>query len=78
MEKNVYQKTSYAKSEYFNIGFTTDDIKASSSQLDQETIAQRMRIFIKHLKLKVLELEDDICIHKIKLSNICDRERFSF
>ena len=39
---------------------------------------QRMGIFMKHFKLKVLESEEDISIHKNKLSNICDREQFTF
>lgn len=39
---------------------------------------QRMGIFMKHFKLKVLESEEDISIQKNKLSNICDREQFTF
>ena len=39
---------------------------------------QRMGIFMKHFKLKVLESEEDISIHKNKLSNICDREQSTF
>lgn len=39
---------------------------------------QRMGIFMKHFKLKVLESEEDISIQKNKVSNICDREQFTF
>ena len=39
---------------------------------------QRMGIFMKHFKLKVLESEEDISIQKNKLSSICDREQFTF
>ena len=39
---------------------------------------QRMGIFMKHFKLKVLESEEDISIQKNKLSSICGREQFTF
>ena len=37
-----------------------------------------MRLCMKHFKLKVIELEEEITIHKRKLKNICDGERSTF
>ena len=37
-----------------------------------------MSICITHFKLKVIELEEDTAIHKDKLRNICEGERFKF
>ena len=64
--------------EHFNIGFATNDIKESLCQLDQKTITEKMSLCITHFKLKVIELEEEIVIHKDKLRNICDGERLTF
>ena len=37
-----------------------------------------MSICIAHFKLKVIELEKDVAIHKDKLRNICDGERLTY
>ena len=66
------------KSEHFNIAFASNDIKESLCQLDQKTITEKMSFCITHFKLKVIELEEEIAIHKYKLRNICDGERFTF
>ena len=78
MGKNVYPKNLDIKSEHFNIAFTTNDIMESLCQLDQKTITKKMSLCITHFKLKVIELEEEIAIHKDKLRNICDGERFTF
>ena len=78
LEKNVYPKNLYIKSEHFNIAFATNDIKESLCQLDQKTITEKMSLCITHFKLKVIELEEEIAIHKDKLRNICDGERLTF
>ena len=78
LEKNVYPKNLDIKSEHFNIAFTTNDIKESLCQLDQKTITEKMSLCITHFKLKVIELEEEIAIHKDKLRNICDGERLTF
>ena len=78
MEKNVYPKNLDIKSEHFNIAFATNDIKESLCQLDQKTITEKMSLCITHFKLKVIELEEEIVIHKDKLRNICDGEQLTF
>ena len=78
LEKNVYPKNLDIKSEHFNIAFATNHIKESLCQLDQKTITEKMSLCITHFKLKVIELEEEITIHKDKLRYICDRERFIF
>ena len=40
------------------------------SQLDQKTITEKMSICITHFKLKVIELQEEIAIHKSYL-NLC-------
>ena len=69
MEKNVYRKNLDIKSEHFDIAFATNDIKESFCQLDQKTITGKMSLCITDFKLKVIELEDVIAIHKDKLRN---------
>ena len=72
LEKNVYPKNLVIKSEHFNIAFATNDIKESLCQLAQKTITEKMNLSITHFKIKVIELEEEIAIHKDKLRNICD------
>ena len=78
MEKNVYPKNLDIKWEHFNIAFATNDIKESLYQLDQKTITEKMSLRITHFKLKVIELEEEIAIHKDKLRNNSGGERFTF
>ena len=78
MEKNVYPKNFDIKSEHFNVAFATNDIKESLCQLDQKTITEKMSLCITHFKLKVIELEEEIAIHKDKVRNVCDGERLTF
>ena len=78
MERNVYPKKLDIKSEHFNIAFATNDIKKSLNQLDQKTVTKKMSVCITYFKLKVIELKEDIAIHKDKLRNICDGEQFTF
>ena len=77
MESNVYTKNLDIKSEYFNIAFATNDVKKSLCLLDQRTNTETMSLCITHFKLKVIELEEEIVIHKDQLRNICDGERFT-
>ena len=72
LQKNVYPQNLDIKSEHFNIAFATNDIKESLCQLDQKTITEKMSLYITHFKLKVIELDEEIAIHKDKLRNICD------
>ena len=78
LEKNVYLKNLDINSEYFNIAFATNDIKESLCHLDQKTITEKTSLCITHFKLKVIELEEEIAIHKDKLRNICDAEQLTF
>ena len=78
LEKNLYPKKLDIKSEHFKITFATNDVKESLCPLDQKTITEKMSLCITHFKLKVIELEEEIAIHKDKLRNICDGERFTF
>ena len=78
MERNVYPKKLDIKSEHFNIAFATNDIKKSLCQLDQKTITEKMSLSITHFKLEVIELEEEIAIHKDKLRNICDANDLHF
>ena len=77
-EKNVYLKNLDIKSEHFSIASATNDTKESLCQLDQKKITEKMRLCMKYFKLKVIELEEEITIHKRKLRNICDGERLTF
>ena len=74
MENNVHPKNLDIKSEHFNIVFPTNNIKESLCQLDQKTITEKMSL----CKLIIIELEEEIVIHKDKLRNICDGERLTF
>ena len=58
LEKNVYPKNLDVKSEHFNIGFATNNIKESLNQLDQKSITEKISIYITHFKLKVIRKGD--------------------
>ena len=47
-------------------------------KLNQENNYWNDEYLHKHFKLKVIELEEEIAIHKDKLRNICGRERLAF
>ena len=48
------------------------------ARLIKKTIIEKMSTYITRFKLKVIELEEEIAIHKDKLRKICDREQLAF
>ena len=60
----------------FNVVLPDEDIEHQLKEIDERNATEKMNAAISHLKLKTLEISEEVTIARCKLSTLCTDDRF--
>ena len=60
----------------FNVALPDEDVEHQLKEIDQKNAAEKMDAAIAHLKLKTLEISEEIIYARTQLSSLCTEDRY--